>query len=75
MATDAETGLSSLVLRTPRGYLVCSTEANGLITVEMGRPLTGWRDVPLAEALTLALPLPGAGRVQHGQSALHLLRR
>ena len=56
-----ETGLSSLVLRTPRGYLVCSTEANGLITVEMGRPLTGWRDVPLAEALdTLALPLPGA---------------
>lgn len=56
-----ETGLSSLVLRTRRGYLECSTEANGLITVEMGRPLTGWRDVPLAEALdTLALPLPGA---------------
>ncbi|WGY70750.1 diaminopimelate epimerase [Burkholderia cepacia] len=56
-----ETGMASLVLRTGRGYLVCSREANGLITVGMGTPLTGWRDVPVAEALdTLALPLPGA---------------
>lgn len=56
-----ESGMTSLVLRTRRGYLVCSRETNGLITVEMGTPLTGWRDVPVADALdTLALPLPGA---------------
>ncbi|RQR61982.1 diaminopimelate epimerase [Burkholderia sp. Bp9125] len=56
-----KTGASSAVLRTARGLLTCSTAANGLITVDMGTPLVGWRQVPLAhEADTLALPLPGA---------------
>ncbi|MGY4728800.1 diaminopimelate epimerase [Burkholderia pyrrocinia] len=56
-----ETGAASVVLRTNRGRLLCSHDAHGLITVEMGTPRVGWRDVPVAEAVdTLALPLPGA---------------
>lgn len=56
-----ETGATSAVLRTARGLLTCSAAANGLIAVDMGKPLVDWRHVPLAcEADTLALPLPGA---------------
>ncbi|QVN20515.1 diaminopimelate epimerase [Burkholderia pyrrocinia] len=56
-----ETGAASVVLRTNRGRLLCSHDAHGLITVEMGAPRVGWQDVPVAEAVdTLALPLPGA---------------
>ncbi|MEN2469503.1 diaminopimelate epimerase [Burkholderia sp. GS2Y] len=56
-----ETGAASVVLRTNRGRLLCSHDAHGLITVEMGVPRVGWQDVPVAEeADTLALPLPGA---------------
>lgn len=56
-----ETGAASVVLRTNRGRLLCSHDAHGLITVEMGAPRTGWQDVPVAEAVdTLALPLRGA---------------
>ncbi|WP_446901249.1 diaminopimelate epimerase [Burkholderia sp. YIM B11467] len=56
-----ETGAASVVLRTNRGRLLCSYDAHGLITVEMGAPRVGWQDVPVAEeADTLALPLPGA---------------
>ncbi|QRR08336.1 diaminopimelate epimerase [Burkholderia sp. MS455] len=56
-----ETGAASVVLRTNRGRLLCSHDAHGLITVEMGTPRIGWQDVPVAEAVdTLALPLPGA---------------
>ncbi len=56
-----ETGATSAVLRTARGLLACSAAANGLIAVDMGKPLVDWRQVPLAcETDTLALPLPGA---------------
>ncbi|AXF25015.1 diaminopimelate epimerase [Burkholderia pyrrocinia] len=56
-----ETGTASVVLRTNRGRLLCSHDAHGRVTVEMGAPRVGWHDVPVAEeADTLALPLPGA---------------
>ncbi|HDR9485226.1 TPA: diaminopimelate epimerase [Burkholderia aenigmatica] len=56
-----ETGAASVVLRTNRGRLRCSHDAQGLIKVEMGAPRIGWQDIPTAEeADTLALPLPGA---------------
>ena len=52
-------GSGRLVLRTERGLLECR-EADGLIAVNMGAPLTDWRDVPLAEAAdTLHLPVEG----------------
>lgn len=55
-----ETGASNIVLRTNRGLLACSQEDDGLISVDMGKPLVDWRDVPLADAIdTLELPLPG----------------
>jgi diaminopimelate epimerase len=44
-----------------RGVLSARRRADGLIEVDMGAPATGWRDIPLADAVdTLALPLPGA---------------
>ncbi|WP_448954202.1 diaminopimelate epimerase [Labrys neptuniae] len=56
-----ETGASDIVLRTNRGLLACSQEDDGLISVDMGKPLVDWRDVPLADAIdTLELPLPGS---------------
>lgn len=55
-----ETKSTSTILRTNRGLLACAREPNGLISVDMGAPLTGWRDVPIAEEMdTLKLPLPG----------------
>lgn len=56
-----ETGAPALTLRTERGLLACDDLGEGLVRVDMGAPLTGWRDVPLArEADTTALPLEGA---------------
>jgi diaminopimelate epimerase len=44
-----------------RGVLHARRREDGLIEVDMGAPATGWRDIPLADAVdTLALPLPGA---------------
>ncbi len=55
-----ETGASSLTVRTNRGLLTCKRESNDLIAVAMGKPLLGWRDVPLSrEVDTLTLPLAG----------------
>ena len=56
-----ESDASSVVIRTNRGLLTCALEADGLISVDMGKPLWAWRDVPIAwEADTLKLPLSGA---------------
>lgn len=56
-----DTNSSSVVLRTNRGLLSCSKDGDGLISVDMGKPLVDWRDVPIAQAVdTLSLPLPGA---------------
>ncbi len=55
----AATGADRLVLRTGRGALVAEMR-DGVVRVNMGAPLTGWREVPLArEVDTLHLPIPG----------------
>ena len=55
-----EGGANALRLRTERG-LLAAERAGDLVRVNMGAPLTGWRDIPLSEAAdTDALPLPGA---------------
>ncbi len=57
----AETGDTSVVLRTGRGDLMCEDAGNGLIRVNMGQPQLGWQDIPLAQNLdTVALPIEGA---------------
>jgi diaminopimelate epimerase len=59
-AEMAATGQDRLVLRTGRGALVAERDAAGLVRVNMGAPLTGWRDIPLARDVdTLHLPIPG----------------
>ncbi len=56
-----ERGERSLLLRTERGLLACEALGDGRIRVDMGAPLLGWRDIPLAEECdTARLPLPGA---------------
>lgn len=53
------TGRDRLVLRTGRG-LLHAERADGTVRVNMGRPLTGWREIPLARDVdTLRLPIPG----------------
>ena len=55
----AATGADRLTLRTGRGALMAEL-AQGGVRVNMGVPLTGWRDIPLARELdTLHLPIPG----------------
>ena len=55
----AEAGRDSLRIRTARG-LLRAERRGGAVWVNMGAPLTDWRDVPLAEAQdTLHLPIAG----------------
>ncbi|MBN3787917.1 diaminopimelate epimerase [Burkholderia sp. Ac-20353] len=55
-----EANASSIVLKTNRGLLTCVRGADQRVSVDMGTPLVGWQDIPLAEAVdTIALPLPG----------------
>ena len=42
-----ETGRQSCSLWTNRGLLRCESLPNGLVLVDMGKPLLNWRDVPL----------------------------
>lgn len=44
-----ETGKDAAVFETTAGLLACSTAASGAITVDMGEPRFGWREIPLAE--------------------------
>ncbi|MFV0359758.1 diaminopimelate epimerase [Tropicimonas sp.] len=56
-----ETGATNVTLRTGRGVLECADAGDGLTRVNMGHPMTDWREIPLAEPLdTLALPIDGA---------------
>ena len=56
-----DSGASDLVLRTERGDLQCRDAGTGLTSVNMGVPLLGWQDVPLAREMdTLELPIEGA---------------
>ncbi|MBS0988595.1 diaminopimelate epimerase [Acetobacter okinawensis] len=53
-------GNATPVLQTLAGLLPTHRTPDGLVTVDMGAPRTGWEDVPLARAVdTLHLPLPG----------------
>lgn len=54
------TGASGLTLRTERGLLSAADLGGGVVEVNMGAPLVGWQDIPLArEVDTLHLPLEG----------------
>lgn len=48
-ALAAELGRSRFTFETKAGILVAEEHDTGLISVDMGRPLLGWRDIPLAE--------------------------
>lgn len=55
-----ETGQTALTITTDRGDLFARDAGNGLTSVNMGPPQTGWREIPLAEAVdTLHLPIDG----------------
>jgi diaminopimelate epimerase len=52
-----ETGRREVVIETPSG-LVSGAAQGDLVTVDMGKARTDWREIPLAQALdTLALPI------------------
>ena len=56
-----EANTSSVVLRTNRGLLNCTRDSEQRVSVDMGKPLLTWQDVPLTgEVDTNALPLPGS---------------
>ncbi|MEM6896793.1 MAG: diaminopimelate epimerase [Pseudomonadota bacterium] len=58
MALKGQESLSIAV--TGRGVLSAVRRSDGMVAVNMGQPLTHWRDVPLAQEMdTLSLPLPG----------------
>lgn len=53
-------GVSELSIRTERGLLQAREAGGGLTSVNMGQPMTEWREIPLAEeADTLHLPIEG----------------
>ncbi len=53
-------GTGQVTLKTAHGRLSARRRADGMVEVDMGEPLTGWRDVPLARDIdTLHLPLDG----------------
>jgi len=45
----AETGRAELKFATPAGLIACRRTADGLFTVDMGRPRFRWDEIPLAE--------------------------
>lgn len=58
----AESGRDRAVIRTVAGELRATAREDGLVEVDMGAPLLGWRDVPLAREMdTLHLPLARPG--------------
>ena len=55
-----EAGTASAVLETERGILACEDAGNGLTSTNLGEPLFGWRDIPLAsEHDPISLPIEG----------------
>ena len=44
-----ETGRPNASIDTTGGLLLCTAAGDGLVTVDMGVPRFGWRDIPLAE--------------------------
>jgi diaminopimelate epimerase len=45
----AESGKEALIFETNAGLLNARKNAGGLVTVDMGAPRFGWKDIPLAE--------------------------
>ena len=59
-AEMAATGRDRLAIRTGRGLLHAERTETGRVRINMGQPLTGWREIPLArEVDSLHLPIPG----------------
>ncbi|MET1078932.1 MAG: diaminopimelate epimerase [Pseudomonas sp.] len=55
-----ESSITSIVLRTNRGLLVCERTCSGEIAVGMGKPRFDWSDIPLSRKMETAfLPLAG----------------
>jgi diaminopimelate epimerase len=48
-ALAAETGQKTFAFETVAGVLNAEEHADGLISVDMGKPRFGWQDIPLAE--------------------------
>ena len=48
-ALAAETGKTNFTFQTKFGILLCAEHDDGLISVDMGVPKFGWKDIPLAE--------------------------
>ncbi len=48
-ALAAETGRSAFTFQTPAGILNAREHEDGLISVDMGKPRFGWKEIPLAE--------------------------
>ena len=48
-ALAGETGRTSFTFETKAGILTAEEHENGLISVDMGKPRFGWKDIPLAE--------------------------
>ncbi|HHY48182.1 MAG TPA: diaminopimelate epimerase [Alphaproteobacteria bacterium] len=49
-ALSAQTGRKQFVFETLAGILTAEEHADGLISVDMGKPRFGWQEIPLAEA-------------------------
>ncbi|MBY0336920.1 MAG: diaminopimelate epimerase [Acetobacteraceae bacterium] len=57
-----ETGKDRISIRTLRGLLGAERLPDGTVRVDMGPPLLGWRDVPLAREMdTLHVPMAAEG--------------
>jgi diaminopimelate epimerase len=73
----AELGRERVTIETAAGVLDARIAGDGLVTVDMGVPRFGWRDIPLAKeqpdtrAISLAITLPD-GRVLEGPSVANV---
>jgi len=73
----AELESEHVTIETAVGVLDARVEGDGLVTVDMGTPHFGWRDIPLAKeepdtrAISLAITLPD-GRVLEGPSVANV---
>ncbi len=66
-----ETGKDRLHITTARGDLYALDAGDGRTAVNMGQPMTGWREIPLSEEMeTLELPIEG-GPVATGMGNPH----
>lgn len=53
-----ECGKQEIIIETPAGLLECWKDKDGRITVDMGIPKFGWKDIPLAKEVdTLNIPI------------------